>query len=413
MQYGLIGCPLGHSFSKEIHERLGRYSYELCELPKDEVATFLHQGDFAGVNVTIPYKEEVLPYLSELSERAKAIGAVNTIINRDGRLYGDNTDFDGMRLALSHAGIRLSGKKVLILGTGGTGKTARAVAKALGARAILSVSRNPSGNAISYEQATVRHADADVLINATPCGMYPNADRSPIDLAPFFRLSGVFDAIYRPLQTELVLAAKARGIPAAGGLYMLAAQAMRAAELFTGEAFPLAAIEQAYLAVKRQRQNLVLIGMPGVGKTRVGMRLAERLHRPFFDSDRVIAERIQMPIADYFAKNGEEAFRAIETEALKELAQESGAVIATGGGAVLNGQNVRALRQNGLLLFLDRPTDELKVSADRPLSSDREAVRRLYAQRLPLYLAAADLHIHSGKSAGETAQRIWKELQNE
>ncbi len=409
MQYGLIGCPLGHSFSKEIHEALGRYSYALCELNPDEVATFLHQREFCGINVTIPYKQTVIPFLDEISDRAKAIGAVNTIVNRDGRLYGDNTDFDGMRLALLHAGIALSGKNVLILGTGGTSKTAEAVAASLGAQSIRKVSRTGKDGALTYEQAY--RIDANVILNTTPCGMFPHSEESPITLDRFPHLSGVFDAIYHPLSTQLVRDATERNIPASGGLYMLVAQAVRAAERFTGEAFPLDAINQLYRKVLRQKQNLVLIGMPGVGKTRVGTRLSELMHRPFFDSDQVILERIGMPIADYFAQHGEAAFRAVESEVLAELSAQSGIVLSTGGGAVLKEENVRALRSNGILLFLDRPVDELKVSDDRPLSSDRERVRNLFAVRYPIYLAAADKHIRSGKNANETAHMILEELE--
>lgn len=410
MRYGLIGCPLGHSFSKEIHESLKRYPYELKELQPDEVETFLHQKDFSGINVTIPYKQTVIPYLDQISDRAKAIGAVNTIVNRDGRLYGDNTDFDGMRLALTKAGILLRGKKVLILGTGGTSRTALAVARSLGAKEVFRVSRSGKDGALTYEQVYTRHTDAGVIINTTPCGMYPNEDAIPIDLGRFQDLTGVFDAVYRPLRTKLVENARKAGIPADTGLYMLVAQALRAAELFTGEAFPSSAIEEVYTKVLNEKRNLVLIGMPGVGKTRVGTRLSELLRRPFFDSDRVIIERIKMPIADYFAASGEQAFREIESEVLKELSRKNGVVISTGGGAVLKAENVLSLRANGLLLFLDRPVDELKTSSDRPLSSDLEKVRKLFEVRYPLYLAACDRHILSGRNANETAHMILEDI---
>ena len=410
MQYGLIGCPLGHSFSKEIHESLKRYPYELKELQPDELETFLHHGDFAGINVTIPYKQAVIPYLDGISDRAKAIGAVNTVIRRNGRLYGDNTDFDGMRLALTKAGILLRGKKVLILGTGGTSRTAFSVAKSLGAKEIRRVSRSGKDGALTYEQAYARHADAGVIINTTPCGMYPDEDGCPVDPDRFPELSGVFDAVYRPLRTRLTEKAREKGIPADTGLYMLVAQALRSAELFTGEAFPASVISEIHAKVLKEKRNLVLIGMPGVGKTRVGTRLSELLRKPFYDSDRVITARIGMPIAEYFAANGEEAFRRIESAVLRELSRENGIVLSTGGGAVLKEENIRALRANGLLLFLDRPVDELKTSADRPLSSDPEKVRKLFEVRYPLYLAACDRHILSGRNANETAHMILEEL---
>ena len=410
MRYGLIGCPLGHSFSREVHESLKRYPYVLKELQPDEVGVFLHQADFSGINVTIPYKQTVIPYLDQISNRVKAIGAVNTIVNRDGRLYGYNTDFDGMRLALTKAGILLKRKKVLILGTGGTSRTALAVARSLGAKEVFRVSRSGKDSALTYEQAYTRHSDAGVIINTTPCGMFPDEDESPIELSRFQNLSGVFDTVYRPLRTRLVESARKTGISADTGLYMLVAQALRAAELFTGEAFPSSEIDETYAKILNEKRNLVLIGMPGVGKTRVGTRLSELLRRPFYDSDRVITERIGMPIADYFAARGEKAFREIESEVLKELSRKSGIVLSTGGGAVLKEENVLLLRSNGLLLFLDRPVDELKTSSDRPLSSDREKVRKLFDIRYPLYLAACDRHILSGRNANETAHMILEEL---
>lgn len=410
MEYGLIGHPLGHSFSKEIHEALGKYRYELCDLEEKDLHSFLTQSDFHGINVTIPYKQAVIPYLSSISPRAKAIGAVNTVVCRDGQLSGYNTDFDGMRLGLTKAGITIRDKKVLILGTGGTSKTAYAVATALGAKKVFKVSRTAKDGALTYEQAYQRHPDADVIINTTPCGMYPNSADSPVDLNRFTELSGVFDVIYRPICTNLVLDAKKRGIPASGGLYMLTAQAVRAAELFTGEAFSKDRIDILYRNLLQQKRNIVLIGMPGVGKTHVGSRLSELLHRPFYDSDKVIVERIGMPIADYFAQFGEEAFRKIEAEVIAELSQLSGAVIATGGGSMTREENVRSVKRNGYLVFLDRPVDELKTSKDRPLSTDREKVRALFEVRYPIFLRIADKHILSGKNANETAHMILEQL---
>ena len=410
MEYGLIGHPLGHSFSKEIHEALGKYRYEIHDLEEKDLHDFLTHREFRGINVTIPYKQAVIPYLDSISQRAKSIGAVNTVVCRDGLLYGYNTDFDGMRLGLTKAGITVREKKVLILGTGGTSKTAKAVVMALGAKRICKVSRTAKDGALTYEQAYRLHADADVIINTTPCGMYPNPDGSPVDLDRFTGLSGVFDAVYRPLSTNLVLDAKERGIPSSGGLYMLTAQAVRAAELFTGEAFSKDRIDALYDNLLSRKRNLILIGMPGVGKTHVGTRLSDLLHKPFYDSDKVIIERIGMPIADFFAQHGEEAFRRIETEVLKELSQLSGAVIATGGGSMTREENVRRVRQNGELIFLDRPVDELKTSADRPLSTDREKVRALYEVRYPIFLKIADRHILSGKNANETAHMILEQL---
>lgn len=401
MQFGLIGHPLSHSFSPEVHRCIGAYSYELCDLAPDALADFFARRDFRGINVTIPYKEAVLPYLDELSPRAAAIGAVNTILNRGGRLYGDNTDFAGMQAALSRAGIDPKGKTVFILGTGGTAKTARAVAAAAGAKRIRLVSRTGRGGALTYEQA-VRDGSAEILINATPCGMFPAEDRTPIGLDAFPRLCGVFDAVFNPQRTRLVQSAQKRGVLAEGGLFMLAMQAVESAKLFGFDAD----IETVYCDVLRRLRNIVLIGMPGVGKTRVGTRLSELLGVPFCDSDKVLTARIGMRVSDWFAQYDEASFRTRESEVIAELSRRHGIVLSTGGGSLLRQENAEALRRNGFLIWLDRPTEELKVGGDRPLSMTREQVRALYDTRRPLYEAAADAHIRSGRNFDETAHMI-------
>lgn len=409
MTCGLIGRRLGHSYSPQIHRALADYDYKLWELEPEELETFFRRQDFTGVNVTIPYKQAVIPLLDELSETARAIGAVNTVVRRDGKLCGDNTDFAGMAALIRHIMLSLEGKKVLILGTGGTSKTAVAVARSLGAAEVYRLSRSGRDGALTYEDAARLHADADVLINTTPGGMYPAVEGCPVALDAFPNLSGVVDAVYNPLRTNLVLQARSRGIPAEGGLYMLAAQASYASALFRGCETSQRDIDLAYQTVRREMENIVLIGMPSSGKSTVGRALAKRLGKRFADSDALVTERIGMPIADYFAQRGEAAFREREQEAVADLAATGGQVIATGGGAILRPENVTALRRSGRLVFLDRSPEKLIATADRPLASDREALRRRYEERYDLYCAAADLHIDGDGTVEETAQRIEKE----
>ncbi len=409
MTCGLIGRRLGHSYSPQIHRALADYDYKLWELEPEELETFFRRRDFIGVNVTIPYKQAVIPLLDGLSETARAIGAVNTVVCRGGKLCGDNTDFAGMAALIRRIGLSLEGKKVLILGTGGTSKTAMAVARSLGAAEVYRLSRSGRDGALTYEEAARLHADADVLINTTPGGMYPAVEGCPVALDAFPNLSGVVDAVYNPLRTNLVLQARSRGIPAEGGLYMLAAQAAYASALFRGCETSQHDIDLAYQTVRREMENIVLIGMPSSGKSTVGRALAERLGKRFADSDALVTERIGMPIADYFAQRGETAFRDREQEAVAALAALGGQVIATGGGAILRPENVTALRRSGRLVFLDRSPEKLIATADRPLASDRESLRRRYEERYDLYCAAADLRVDGDGTVEETAQRIEKE----
>lgn len=409
MKYGLIGEHLGHSYSREIHEQIADYTYELKELAPEKVAPFLQAREFAAINVTIPYKQTVMPFLDEIDAHAKAIGAVNTVVNRDGKLYGYNTDFLGVTAQLENMGLSLAGKKVMILGSGGTSQTVQAVAKSLGAREIVTVSRTKTPETVTYEEALTFYTDTQILFNCTPVGMFPRDDASPIALEAFGKLEGVFDAIYHPLRTDLVQQAQKRNIPAAGGLYMLSAQAVYASALFLGKKATEEKIGKAYRAVKQQKSNVVLIGMPASGKSTVGKKLAHILNRPFFDTDTLIEERIGMKIAEFFAKNGEQAFRDIESGVIAEISQNGGAVIATGGGAILREENVKRLKHNGTLFFLDRELTSLRATKSRPLSSDPEKLKKLYETRMPLYRAAADVRILSQDTPGKTAQLILKE----
>ncbi len=406
MKYGCIGEHLPHSFSKIIHGYLASHEYELCELTPDAVGAFLQERSFCGINVTIPYKQTVIPYLDEIDDAAKRIGAVNTVVNRGGRLYGYNTDFSGMRAMLLREGMELENKKVLIFGTGGTSKTAREVAASLGAREILTVSRSAKEGAILYEEAYRLHADADIIINTTPCGMYPNVSGMPAELAHFAKLSGVVDAIYNPLRSELVLWAREHGIAATGGLYMLVAQAVLASSHFTGVGYGADTMDAVYGKVMSEKENIVLIGMPGSGKSTVGLILAESCHRRFADSDELIVQKSGMQISEIFATCGEAYFRNLEREVLEALSAQSGLVIATGGGAVLNAQNVHALRKNGKLYFLDRPLEELLPTEDRPLANSAEAVQKRYTERYDLYCRCADERIQTLGKAELTANEI-------
>ena len=405
MQYGLIGERLCHSFSPSIHKAIGKYEYELLELAPNEVGNFLLRRDFLGINVTIPYKETVIPYLDEIDEGARTLGAVNTIVHRDGKLYGYNTDFSGMCALFRHAGIDPKGKKAVILGSGGTAKTARGVLSHLGAEQILTVSREEKAGCITYEQLYQEQADAQSLVNTTPVGMYPKADATPVELSRFKNLAGVLDAVYNPLRTRLVLEARAHGIPAEGGLYMLVAQGLVAAEHFLNADFSKDEIERIYVSLLREKENVVLIGMPGVGKTTLGRALRDCMHRPFYDTDAIITERIGS-IPEFIKKEGEASFREVEMQAVRDVRDCTASVIATGGGAVLKQENVNNLLQNGRIYFIDRPIDEIVATSDRPLSSTKEALQARYRERLPIYQSAADVTVRGSHTCEEIVLAI-------
>ena len=406
MKYGLIGEKLGHSFSKTIHETLGGYEYELCELTLDELDAFMRERSFLGINVTIPYKERVIPYLDYVDEMAKEIGAVNTVINRAGKLYGYNTDFYGMKMLFSHAEIDPSGKKAIILGSGGTSKTAKAVLTNLGAKEIYQVSRSGKDGAITYSQVVEKHLDAEIIVNTTPVGMYPEIFDIPPILFSLKNPQGVIDVIYNPLRTMTVMEGEGYGAIAEGGLFMLVAQAVRASEIFLDTNYPDGTAEKTYGDLLREKENIVLIGMPASGKSTVGRILADRLNRKFVDTDDIITERIGMSIRDFFEKEGEAAFRQIEIRVIEEVAKESSLVIATGGGAVLRARNAYALKMNGRLFFIDRPLDKLVPTEDRPLSSDRASIEKRYNERYSVYCDRCDVKINADCDPQEVAEKI-------
>lgn len=413
MEYGCIAQKLGHSFSKSIHEKIDSYAYELREVAPDELDAFMKARDFRGINVTIPYKQAVLPYLDDVSETAKAIGAVNTIVNRGGKLFGDNTDFGGMTALIRRMGLTLRGKKVLVLGTGGTSRTALAVASSLGAAYAMPVSRQAKEGALTYDDVYRVHTDAQILINTTPVGMYPKTEGMAVRPDAFPALEGVVDAVYNPRRSELVQASRALGVPAEGGLYMLVSQAVLAARRFTGRDYPDTLTDDVYRAVLAEKENLVLIGMPGSGKTTVGRMAAERLGRTFVDLDDEIVRAAGRTIPEIFAKEGEQAFRDLESRVTREVSAQNGLVIATGGGCVLREENVRALRMNGRLLWLDRPLEQLVPTGDRPTADSEEKMRALYRVREPVYRASADAVIRSDGIAEHAASAVLERFSEE
>ena len=405
MKYGLIGERLGHSFSKEIHEKIANYTYEICPLAKNELDDFFKNPDFCGINVTIPYKESVIPYLDSISEHAKKIGAVNTIKNENGKLNGYNTDYEGMCALIRHSKIKVEGKKALILGTGGTSKTAKAVLFDLGASEITVVGRSENAD-ISYDEMYKNYTDAQIIINTTPVGMFPKNEDTIVDVSKFPNLTGVIDAIYNPLRSNLVLNAKKRGIKAQGGLYMLVSQAIFASQIFLGKDFDESECERIYKKILTEKENIVLIGMPSSGKTTTAMYLANETGREVIDTDDEIVKKIGMPISDYFAQYGEEKFREVESEVIREVSAKNGVIIATGGGAILKEENVLSLKQNGRLFFLNRSIEFLTPTSDRPTASDYEALRNLYFKRYEIYKSVADEVIPSNGTIPQIAEII-------
>lgn len=403
-EYGLLGEKLGHSFSPALHKALAGYDYALLPTPRDAVEDLLRKREFRGLNVTLPYKQAVIPLCDEVDPRALAIGAVNTIVNRNGRLIGYNTDIDGFRYMAKRAGVELSGKKVLILGSGGTSRTVQTAAKELNAAEIIVISRTGENN---YQNLS-RHSDAEVIVNTTPVGMYPNCGQSPVDLALFPRLTGVLDVVYNPLRTALICQAEALGIPCSAGLPMLASQAWRAAEHFTGETIPALRMELVLATLTRSLENIVLIGMPGCGKTTVGKLLADAMGRDFVDVDSMIEARAEKPIPAIFAEDGEAVFRNLESKCIREAGARTGCVIATGGGAVTREENYAPLHQNGTIVHLTRPIDLLPTEG-RPISQGTDRFL-LWQQRKTLYVRFADLTVANTATPEETVDRIKKEL---
>ena len=405
MDYGLIGGALGHSYSKLIHERLASYTYELHPIPEEENARkFFEERAFRAVNVTIPYKRLALECCDNVDPAARAIGAVNTVVNDGGVLRGWNTDYAGFLYLADLAGADFKGKTVLILGTGGTQRTVRAAAESRGAARVLTVSRAKRPGALTYEEAA--REDAHIVVNTTPAGMYPNNGACLLDLSRFAHLETVLDAVYNPFETRLMYEARRRGARAEGGLPMLVAQAKYAAEHFTGASIPNSVIPDIAADIFADRANLVLVGMPSAGKSSIGRACAEALGKRFVDLDDEIERRSGRRIPDIFAEDGEAAFRALEREACAAVTKESGLVVAAGGGTVLDAENVRCMRQNGVVVWLRRPLGELAVGGYRPLSKSVDALREMEARRAPLYAAAAHVTVDNNGAPADTEAAV-------
>ena len=405
MKCGLLGRKLGHSYSPQIHAQLGNYSYELFEKEPEKLESFLKYGDFTGINVTAPYKKDVIPFLDSLSPIAQRLGAVNTIVREDGKLIGHNTDYFGSLMMVKASGLHIADKKVLVLGSGGASNTAVAVLGELGSNVVI-ISRSGENNYQNLNQ----HTDAAVIVNTTPVGMYPHAGISPVNLDLFPKLEGVLDVVYNPARTQLLLDAEKRGLVTMNGLLMLVAQAKEAAEWFTGRKIPDNVIPSIHAKLRRQMENMVLIGMPGCGKTTVGQLLAEKTGRKFVDADEEIIRLAGKPIPEIFAEDGESVFRNWETKALAELGKQSGLVIATGGGCVTQERNYPLLHQNGTIFWLKRDLSNLPTDG-RPLSQATSS-EEMYRVRKPLYEAFADHIVKNNDDLDATVNqilRIWEE----
>lgn len=392
MKYGLIGEHLGHSFSKQIQTRIAEienvkdYDYQLVELDKEEFKEFMEKKDFKGINVTIPYKKDVIPYLDEMDESAKAIGAVNTIINVDGKLKGYNTDFGGFLYMVKAHNVHMEGKKVLIIGNGGACAAVKAVCKHENAKDIVIVSRSANRGAIGYDEMYTSHLDADIVVNTSPVGMFPNIVNAPIDVSWFHKLECVLDVVYNPILTRLCFEAQEADIKRVIGLEMLIAQAKYTFEIFKNMSFDDSIIDEIKKEMLKDRCNIVLIGMPSAGKTTIGKMLEEKLGKEFFDLDDMIIAKAGKSIPEIFQESGEAGFRAIETEVAIKASKMNNKIIATGGGVVKHKVNMDFLRLNGITIFIDRDIDKL-ISSDpnRPLSSSKQALQQMYKERYPLY----------------------------
>lgn len=401
MKYGLIGEKLGHSYSARLHALLGDKDYTLRPVAREELDAFLTARDFLGLNVTIPYKQAVVPYCAELGETAKAVGSVNTIFKRlDGTLFGDNTDAYGFEKMAQSAGVCFEGKKTLVLGSGGTSLTACHVIRKAGGEAVV-ISRYGEND---YEHLEC-HADAALIVNTTPVGMYPGVEASPVDLARLPKLEGVLDVVYNPIRTRLLQQAEALGLPRAGGLTMLTWQAARARAIFDGHEPEEETVLAALNTLRREAGNLVIVGMPGSGKTVIGKRCAKLLGMNFVDVDAEIVTRAGKPIPRIFAEDGEKTFRTLETKVIAEICGHGGQVIATGGGAVLTEENRANLRMNGVVARLMRPLAMLKTEG-RPLSTGLDALKRMEWERAPLYRMAADFTVTNDRALPDSVQSV-------
>lgn len=404
LRCGLLGETLGHSYSPMIHHQLGDYDYRLFEIPRDALDAFLESGDWDGLNVTIPYKKAVVPYCGALSEAAAKLQSVNTLVRRpDGTLYGDNTDLYGFLYMMRRSGIQPAGKKALVLGSGGASVTVKAALEQLGA-SVTVISRSGPDNYANLD----RHADARIIANTTPVGMYPHNGAAAVDLRQFPHCEGVLDIVYNPARTALLLQAEDLGIPCAGGLSMLVAQARRSSELFTGAVMDDGVLERVERTIQGRLRNIVLIGMPGSGKTTIAAALSRTLGREAVEADDLISQRAGMSIPEIFAQSGEEGFRALETEVLAEQGKRSGIILSTGGGCVTRPENYPLLHQNGVIFCLTRALSKLPTDG-RPISQSTD-LAQLYARREPLYRRFADVMVSNDGAPEDTLHTIMEVL---
>lgn len=403
MVCGLLGRKLGHSYSPAIHAQLGDYAYLLFEREPEELEDFLLNGDWDGINVTMPYKETVIPYLDELTPIAQELGAVNTIIRRDGKLIGSNTDYAGFLAMVEKSGLSPSGKKCLVLGSGGASKVVQVVLRKMGAIVVV-ISRSGENN---YENIH-KHSDAAILVNTTPVGMYPDTGVTPVDLDLFSTLEGVLDVVYNPVRTQLVMDAEKRGVVAISGLWMLIAQAIQAITEIAGQPPQKISAEEIHAVLRKQMENIILVGMPGCGKSTIGRLLAEKTGKGFVDTDAQIEILAQKNIPSIFAEDGEDVFRQWETQVLQTWGKRSGLVIATGGGCVTKNRNYPLLHQNGTIIYLQRDVESLPTDG-RPLSQSGD-LKQMYQKRHPLYLAFADRIIDNNGTAEDTVNAILEEF---
>ena len=404
LRCGLLGETLGHSYSPMIHHQLGDYDYRLFEIPRDALDAFLESGDWDGLNVTIPYKKAVVPYCGALSEAAAKLQSVNTLVRRpDGTLYGDNTDLYGFLYMMRRSGIQPAGKKALVLGSGGASVTVKAALEQLGA-SVTVISRSGPDNYANLD----RHADARIIANTTPVGMYPHNGAAAVDLRQFPHCEGVLDIVYNPARTALLLQAEELGIPCAGGLSMLVAQARRSSELFTGAVMDDGVLERVERTVQGRLRNIVLIGMPGSGKTTIAAALSRALGREAVEADDLISQKAGMSIPEIFAQSGEEGFRALETEVLAEQGKRSGIILSTGGGCVTRPENYPLLHQNGVIFCLTRALSKLPTDG-RPISQSTD-LAQLYARREPLYRRFADVMVSNDGAPEDALHTIMEVL---
>lgn len=405
--YGLLGEKLGHSFSKEIHEAINDYKYNLIEVSKDKINEFMQKKEFKAINVTIPYKEEVIPYLSCVDEKALEIGAVNTIINDNGNLKGYNTDYLGLKKLINKNNIDFKNKKVLILGTGGTSKTAFVLTKDLGCSNVIKVSRNKNNDplVITYDEAQTLYNDYNIIINTTPCGMYPNDDVI-IDIDKFKNLETIIDVVYNPLNTKLLRNGKKKNIKCVNGLYMLVSQAVYASYLFINKEVDETKIDEVYQKIKNNKLNIALIGMPSSGKSTIASILSKTLNKTLIDTDLEIEKEINQPISSFLTKQNEEQFRDIESRIIDNVSKGNNLIISTGGGVIKRKENIDKLKRNALIIFIDRSLDLLQVTNTRPLSNNKKDLEQLYNTRYPLYLKSCDYVIKNNNTIEETVKEI-------